>query len=84
MSPKLVIRRTRLLRAVQDLLLSQKPRMNVDNVPGYFDASHFLRDAIDFLGTTPRQFINEETILLRAGLSMREAVTGHPIHALQR
>ena len=48
----------------------------------YFDVSHFLRDADEFLGTTPRRFMARQTPYLRYLLRARTAVFGAPTQAL--
>ena len=53
---KVLLRRARFLRslAAMDAARGRSSYSNID--PSYHDASHFLRDADHFLGTTPRRF----------------------------
>ena len=48
----------------------------------YFDVSHFLRDADEFLGTTPRRFMAMQAPYLRHLIRARTAVFGVPVQAL--
>ncbi|HEX8485604.1 helix-turn-helix domain-containing protein [Sphingomonas sp.] len=80
--PKLLLLRTRFLRAFTDMLASGDPLDYATVAPRYFDASHFLRDARTFLGTTPRRFMAQPTTFLQASLRARDAVLGAPTQAL--
>ncbi len=82
MPPKMLLRRARFLRSFIRLIgddgLSDYSAID----SSYFDASHFLRDAGTFLGTTPRRFLAAETIFLRASLRARLAMLGAPTATL--
>lgn len=82
MPPKLLLRRSRFLRSFIGLIRADglNDYSGIDS--SYFDASHFLRDATTFLGTTPRRFIGAEIVFLRASLRARAAVIGAPTQAL--
>lgn len=82
MPPKLLLRRARFLRSFIRLITADglNDYSMIDS--SYFDASHFLRDAGTFLGTTPRRFIASDTVFLRASLRARAAVIGAPTQAL--
>ncbi|MES3151245.1 hypothetical protein [Sphingomonas faeni] len=82
MPPKLLLRRARFLRSFIRLMTAEglADYSMIDS--SYFDASHFLRDAGTFLGTTPRRFIASDTTFLRASLRARAAVIGTPTQAL--
>ena len=82
MPPKLLLRRSRFLRSFIGLIRGEgvSDYSSIDS--SYFDASHFLRDAGTFLGTTPRRFIGADTVFLRASLRARSAVIGTPTQAL--
>lgn len=56
-APKLLMVRARFLAALEAFRVSG---MRFDSVLGfgYFDSSHFLRDANRFLGTTPRRYLD--------------------------
>ncbi len=82
MLPKMLLRRARFLRSFIKLI---QPDGRIDYSAidsSYFDASHFLRDASTFLGTTPRRFLASETVFLKASLRARAAVIGTPTQAL--
>lgn len=82
MPPKLLLRRARFLRSFIRLITADglSDYSMIDS--SYFDASHFLRDAGTFLGTTPRRFVASETTYLKASLRARMAVAGAPTQAL--
>lgn len=82
MPPKLLLRRSRFLRSFIGLIRADglSDYSGIDS--SYFDASHFLRDASTFLGTTPRRFVSAETLYLKASLRARAAVIGAPTQAL--
>ena len=48
----------------------------------YYDASHFLRDANTFLGTTPRRFMALGTTFMAASIVARGAAIGPATQAL--
>lgn len=74
------MRRTRFLRALTAMLIAAE---HGDTVPiGYYDASHFLRDADQFLGVTPLRFLAMPMPYLRAVLRAREAVIGAALPVL--
>ncbi len=82
MPPKLLLRRARFLRSFTRLMMTEGASDYSSIDSSYFDASHFLRDAGTFLGTTPRRFMASETIFLKASLRARAAVIGPPTQAL--
>lgn len=72
--PKLLMRRTRFIRAIAPMLAEERMPEPAEVPPGYHDASHFIRDANHFLGTTPRRFLAMEMPYLRAALRARALV----------
>lgn len=64
-APKLLLVRARFLAALEAF---RQSGLRFDSVLafGYFDSSHFLRDANRFLGTTPRRYL-ERTAALAPG-----------------
>lgn len=82
--PKLLIMRSRFLRALIPLL-DAGPDGDHSAVPkGYHDRSHFLRDAKRFLGMTPRQFVAQPSPYAAAARRARTLVIGAPIPSLDR
>lgn len=73
--PKMLLMRTRFLRSFMRMLMGGD--LNYASVaPGYFDASHFLRDANRFLGMTPKRFMERmENPYAQAVLRARALVT---------
>lgn len=72
--PKLLMMRSRILRAMIPILLAQNDRATIP--PFYHDASHFNRDGRRFLGMTPRRFSALAVPYLRAALRARQQVIG--------
>ncbi len=63
--PKILLMRTRFLRALTAMAVDcGKPDFSVAP-PGYHDNSHFIRDSNRFLGMTPRRFLALELPYLR-------------------
>ncbi len=94
----MLIRRTRLLRAITDLLMSDAPEFS-DAPAGYHSVAHFHRDANELLGTTARRFVGQPQVFLEntersfaarptaylsAMLRARTAVIGAPVPLLDR
>lgn len=80
--PKMLLIRARFLRSLLRLV-EAGPAADYSMVgPGYFDASHFLRDANRFLGMTPKRFMALPNPFLSASLRARNAVLGTATQAL--
>jgi AraC-like DNA-binding protein len=81
--PKLLLRRTRFLRALA-LMALQRQRQSIALEIGevYHDHSHFIRDCRRFLGMTPSAFFAHPHPLLEASMKLRQAVVGAPMQAL--
>lgn len=72
--PKRLLMRTRFMRSFLPMFCGQR-RCDFSMIdPGYVDASHFLRDARRFLGTTPARFMAHPTPYLDAVLRARRLV----------
>lgn len=54
--PKVLLNRRRFVQALERMILSNRGYSEAAQ-HGYFDASHFIRDAKRFLGMTPRRFL---------------------------
>lgn len=81
--PKPLLRRARFLRSfLRETGLDGAGRTGeIDK--SYFDRSHYLRDANDFLGTTPRRFLSAPADFLRGSAVARLRTLGIPFQALQ-
>jgi AraC-like DNA-binding protein len=79
--PKVLLVRARFLRSFTRMVAGGELDYSAI-APIYYDASHFLRDARTFLGTTPKRFMAGPTGFLRAILHARAAALGAPTHAL--
>jgi AraC-like DNA-binding protein len=82
--PKVLMRRTRFLRVLADMLMADDQPDFAATPPGYHDVPHFLRDARLFLGLTPRRFMAIRMPYLRAALRARTMVLGAPLPLLDR
>lgn len=82
--PKVLMRRTRFLRALAAMLMADAAPDFAMAPPGYHDVPHFLRDAKMFLGLTPRRFLALRMPYLRAALRARTMVLGAPLPLLDR
>ncbi|MXO73683.1 helix-turn-helix domain-containing protein [Altererythrobacter aerius] len=82
-TPKLLLRRTRLLRSIVALKLAGPPfdLSLIDS--NYHDHSHFTKDAKRFLGKAPMRFLRKPTPYLDAALRARAIVQGTAWAALQ-
>ncbi|WP_019515510.1 helix-turn-helix domain-containing protein [Sphingomonas sp. Mn802worker] len=82
MPPKLLLRRARFLRSLVKLLGAGETTAFDLIDSSYYDASHFLRDANTFLGTTPRRFMAQDTTFMAASMVARAAAIGPATQAL--
>ncbi|WP_375393138.1 helix-turn-helix domain-containing protein [uncultured Sphingomonas sp.] len=82
--PKVLMRRTRFLRALTAMLMADEAPDFAIAPPGYHDVPHFLRDAKLFLGLTPRRFLAIGMPYQRAALRARTMVLGAPLPLLDR
>ncbi|RYD68313.1 MAG: hypothetical protein EOP58_00990 [Sphingomonadales bacterium] len=80
--PKRLLRRARFLRSLLRMYAAGGEADYSLRAHSYFDVSHFLRDADEFLGTTPRRFMAMQTPYLRQIIRARTAVFGVPTQAL--
>ncbi len=81
-SPKRLLRRARFLRSLLRMYVAGGEADYSLRSKSYFDVSHFLRDADEFLGTTPRRFMAMQAPYLRHVIRARSAVFGTPTQAL--
>lgn len=82
-APKLLLRRSRF--AASFMAIFNKPQGEWSQLidARYFDHSHFLRDAQDFLGESPRAFFARPRALTGLSHKHRAAMLGAPVQALQ-
>lgn len=78
-TPKLLLRRTRFVRALSAMLLDPGSGAVVLKANGYYDRSHFLRDSHLFLGCSVRDFLRRRGALSEIALRVREKVLGPPV-----
>lgn len=79
---KRLLRRARFLRSLIRMYAAGDEADYSLRSHSYFDVSHFLRDADEFLGTTPRRFMAMQAPYLRHLIRARTAVFGVPVQAL--
>ena len=78
-TPKLLLRRTRFMRALSGVLTEPARGPEVLDAAGYWDRSHFLRDSHLFLGCSVRDFQRRRGPLNQLALTAREEVLGSPV-----
>lgn len=81
-SIKVLARRTRFLRVLTAMMTAEQPPDHGATPPGYANVPHFLRDAKEFLGMTPRRFMAMPMLYMRAALKARTMVIGAPLPLL--
>lgn len=82
--PKLLLRRARFVRTLTGL--DEKGDASWGDVLdlGYHDQSHFIRDAHEFLGMAPGDFLRMPRPINAASTRLRRAMLGAPAQALHR
>lgn len=81
-SPKLLLRRSRFLKSLMAALRAPERPLGEVIDAAYFDQSHFVRDARDFLSMPPQKFLELITPLMRQSMANRTSVLGGPVQAL--
>ena len=79
---KFLARRTRFLRVLTRMMMADQAPNHGVTPPGYHSVSHFLRDAKEFLGLTPRRFLALPMPYLQSVLKARTMVIGAPLPLL--
>lgn len=74
--PKMLSMRVRFLRALTAMLIAPRGSDVAATPAGYYDRSHFIRDANRFLGIAPRRFLALDQPYARAALRARLLVMG--------
>lgn len=82
--PKTLMMRARFLRSLVPLLDPDEGSTDEAGLAGYYDRSHFNKDAKRYLGMSPRQFIETPSPYAASARRARRAVIGSPIPALDR
>lgn len=78
------LRRARFLRSLHALIRGGPGRRALAIDAGYTDYSHFIREAHEFLGMKPTQFLEACGPMFTRSLQLRQAVLGAPAQALTR
>ncbi len=82
-TPKLLLRRARFMRALINLLRTERGGWApLVAEAGYHDQSHFVRDCQLFLGMSMSAFARRPKPLFEASIRLRAAVLGAPAQAL--
>lgn len=78
--PKLLARKYRALRAAVALATTREALPDLI-ARGFYDQSHLIRELKQFTGLTPRQILEQPTLLAQATMARRSALAGqvHPI-----
>ena len=78
-TPKLLVRRSRFVRALSLVLSAPGDSAEVLGQAGYWDRSHFLRDSHLFLGCSIREFNRRRGPLNAMAMAARAAALGAPV-----
>jgi AraC-like DNA-binding protein len=78
-TPKLLLRRSRFMRALSAVLSNPGESSHLLTEAGYWDRSHFLRDSHLFLGCSVREFLKRRGPLNQVAMRVREQVIGAPV-----
>ncbi|MFK3889806.1 helix-turn-helix domain-containing protein [Sphingomonas sp. NPDC079357] len=78
-TPKLLLRRTRFLRAVTTVLTEPEAGPAALEAAGYWDRSHFLRDSHLFLGCSVREFTRRRGPHNQVAIMARVQALGTPV-----
>ncbi|PZQ58300.1 MAG: hypothetical protein DI544_14580 [Sphingomonas taxi] len=78
-TPKLLLRRTRFLRAVTTVLTDPEAGPSALEAAGYWDRSHFLRDSHLFLGCSVREFARRRGPHNQQAIRARVEALGTPV-----
>ena len=81
-APKRLLRRARFLRSLMVLREPSDVKWSDRIGEGYYDQSHFIRDAHEFLGMAPREFLRLKKPMNDASTRLRGEVLGAPAQAL--
>ena len=80
--PKLLVRRARFLRSLMALREAPTESWSSRIESSYYDHSHFNRDAQEFLGLSPGEFLRLPKPLNEASARLRTKILGAPAQAL--
>ena len=78
-TPKLLLRRTRFLRALTTMLTDAEAGPAALEAAGYWDRSHFLRDSHLFLGCSVREFLRRRGPHNQVAITARTQALGTPV-----
>jgi AraC-like DNA-binding protein len=81
--PKRLLRRQRFLRSLAPRLLDPKLKWTDVLDGSYHDQAHFSRDFRDFMGLSPRAYLNTPRPISQAALRARLEALGQPLQVLQ-
>lgn len=81
-APKRLMRRARFMRTLMALREPSDLPWTERLEAGYTDQSHFIRDAQDFLGMAPGQFLSRAQPIAATSMAERTRVLGAPAQAL--
>lgn len=81
-SPKLLLRRQRLLRSLARFMLDPSLKWLSTLDPQYHDQAHFVRDFRQFMGMSPSEYAKLDKPILMAAARARMAIAGQAVQAL--
>lgn len=81
-APKLLLRRTRFLKSITQIITLPTANWSMAIDSSYFDYAHFVRDCQDFLGMSPREFLALDRPMTHLSLAMRAKQLGAPVQGM--
>ncbi len=83
-SPKVLLRRQRVMRSLTAFMLSKRRNWSDTIDPHFHDQAHFVRDFRAFMTMSPREYAALEHPILTAFMPERERIWGSPAQTLDR
>jgi methylphosphotriester-DNA--protein-cysteine methyltransferase len=80
--PKRLLRRQRFLRSLAARLTAPDLNWSKSLDAQYHDQAHFTRDFHDFMGMSPRAYLDMPRLVSRAAASARREALGQPLQVL--
>lgn len=80
--PKLLLRRQRFMRSLSAFMLDPNAKWSDSLDSGYYDQSHFVREAHEFLGMSPSDYAALDHPILKDFMRIRAQDKGSPVQTL--
>lgn len=83
-APKLLLRRSRFIKSLVAIYGREPGQWSQLIDSSYYDQSHFIRDAQEFLGCSPGDFLRHERPMTLLSMRRRAEILGAPFMSLHR